>query len=513
MDGLELIFIWIFTLLVIIGGSGFLIYSWSMRKFRYWKDRGIAYVEPEFPYGNTKGVSRDVRFSDILTSFYNRFSGREKFVGMYIFMRPIGVAIDPELVKKILVKDFHNFQDRGLYHNEKDDPLSGHLFTLEGEPWRVLRTKLSPTFTSGKIKMMSNIMVEVTSELKRIVDEQMHESCDMDINDTMARFTMDIIGNCAFGIECNALKNPNEDLMLFGKRFFLPSRKQAIRQLFFGIFPDLSRKLGIRAIEEEISSYFMRVITETVRYREENKIVRSDFMDLLLRLKNSGNLETDGTVEKSGLITLNELAAQCFVFFLAGFETSSTTISFCLYELARNPNIQEKLREEILRSLEETNGVLTYEVVMGMKYLEKVINETLRKYPAVEMLVRKAANDYPIEGTPHTIPKDTLIFLPVYTVHHDPKIYPHPDKFDPERFSEGNVRNRHPYTYLPFGEGPRSCIGMRFGLLQTRIGIVTMLRNYKLTPCHKTPQEPLNFTPRSIVLKVKDSIWLKIEKL
>uniref|UniRef100_A0A1B0CRK3 Cytochrome n=1 Tax=Lutzomyia longipalpis TaxID=7200 RepID=A0A1B0CRK3_LUTLO len=151
------------SLVVIIGGSGFLIYSWSMRKFQYWKDRGIAYVEPEFPYGNTKGVSRDVRFSDILTSFYNRFSGREKFVGMYIFMRPIGMAIDPELVKKILVKDFHNFQDRGLYHNEKDDPLSGHLFTLEGEPWRVLRTKLSPTFTSGKIKMMFNIMVEVTS--------------------------------------------------------------------------------------------------------------------------------------------------------------------------------------------------------------------------------------------------------------------------------------------------------------------------------------------------------------
>uniref|UniRef100_A0A1B0D2M6 Cytochrome P450 n=1 Tax=Phlebotomus papatasi TaxID=29031 RepID=A0A1B0D2M6_PHLPP len=129
------------------------------------------------------------------------------------------------------------------------------------------------------------------------------------------------------------------------------------------------------------------------------------------------------------------------------------------------------------------------------------------------MLVRKAKNDYPIEDTPHTIPKDTLIFIPVYTVHHDPKIYPHPHKFNPERFNEENMRNRHPYTYLPFGEGPRNCIGMRFGLLQTRIGIITMLTNYRLTVCQKTPKAPPEFIPSSIVLKVKGGIWLRVDKL
>ncbi|XP_055697196.1 cytochrome P450 6A1-like [Phlebotomus papatasi] len=505
--------LWIFTFLALIAGSFGLLYAWSMKKFRFWKDRGICHNEPIFPYGNTKGVSRAIRFSDILTDLYYKYQGKEKFVGLYMFMKPIGMASDPDLIKQILVKDFHNFQNRGLYHNEKHDPLSGHLFTLEGEPWRILRTKLSPTFTSGKIKMMFNIMVEVTKELKRIVDEELKVNNDVDISDTMARFTMDIIGNCAFGIECNALKNPNEELMVFGKKFFNPGPRQIMRQIAFSVFPELSRKLGIRAIEEDVSSFFMRVITETVRYREQNGIVRSDFMDLMLRLKNSGKLDTDDNAEKSGLITLNELAAQCFVFFLAGFETSSTTISFSLYELALNPDIQERLRKEILQCLEETNGVLTYEAVMGMKYLEKVINETLRKYPAVEMLVRKAKNDYPIEGTPHTIPKDTLIFIPVYTVHHDPKIYPHPHKFNPERFNEENMRNRHPYTYLPFGEGPRNCIGMRFGLLQTRIGIITMLTNYRLTVCQKTPKAPPEFIPSSIVLKVKGGIWLRVDKL
>lgn len=371
---MEGFFLWIFTLVAVIAGSFGLLYAWSMKKFRFWKDRGICHKEPVFPYGNTKGISRAVRFSDILTELYYKYQGKEKFVGLYMFMKPVGMVSDPDLIKQILVKDFHNFQNRGLYHNEKHDPLSGHLFTLEGEPWRILRAKVSPTFTSGKIKMMFNIMVEVTNELKRIVDEELKVNNDVDISDTMARFTMDIIGNCAFGIECNALKNPNEELMVFGKKFFNPGPRQILRQIAFSVFPELSRKLGVRAIEEDVSSFFMRVITETVRYREQNGIVRSDFMDLMLRLKNSGKLDTDDNAEKSGLITLNELAAQCFVFFLAGFETSSTTISFSLYELALNPDIQERLRKEILQCLEETNGVLTYEAVMGMKYLEKVIN-------------------------------------------------------------------------------------------------------------------------------------------
>ncbi|XP_059610494.1 cytochrome P450 6a2-like [Phlebotomus argentipes] len=513
MEGFERFLYWIFTFLAVIAGSFWLFYLWSMRKFRFWKDRGIAYIEPSFPFGNTKGIFKKIRFSVLLTNLYNKFKGKEKFVGLYLFMRPIGTTTDPDLVKQILVKDFNNFHDRGLYHNIKDDPLSGHLFTLEGEPWRVLRAKMSPTFTSGKIKMMFHIMVEVTKELQKIVDEQIKSTNEFNISDIMARFTMDIIGNCAFGIECNALKNPDEELMVFGKKFFIPSRKQMMRQTFFSLFPDLARKLGVPAIDETVSSFFMRVITETVKYREQNKVVRPDFMDLLLKLKNSGTIEVDGKEEKTGLITLNELAAQCLVFFLAGFETSSTTISFCLYELAHNPDIQEKLRKEIMQSLEETNGMPTYEAVMGMKYLEKVINETLRKYPAVEMLARKAKNDYPIEGTSVTIPGNTLIFIPIYTVHHDSNIYPEPDKFDPERFSEENVRSRHPYTYLPFGEGPRNCIGMRFGLLQTRIGIITMLSNYRLTVCDKTPKAPLEFMPTSIVLKVQSGIWLRMDKL
>lgn len=187
-------------------------------------------------------------------------------------------------------------------------------------------------------------------------------------------------------------------------------------------------------------------------------------------------------------------------------------MTFSSYELALNPEIQERLRNEINEVLENHNGEVTYNAIMKMKYLDMVFNESLRKYPAVDTQVRKSDKDFFISGTDLMIPAGTLIMIPVYGIHNDERYWDNPDKFDPERFTPENVKNRKPFTYFPFSEGPRQCLGLRFGKMETKIGLIKLLRNFRILPCDKT-SVPLEFMPNASLQSPKNKMWLKLEKI
>ncbi|XP_011704882.1 PREDICTED: probable cytochrome P450 6a13, partial [Wasmannia auropunctata] len=152
-----------------------------------------------------------------------------------------------------------------------------------------------------------------------------------------------------------------------------------------------------------------------------------------------------------------EAAAQSNAFFQAGFETSSTTMTFALYELAQHQDIQDKVHKEIDEILSKYND-MTYDAINEMTYLHMVINETIRKYPAIPILNRICTKEINLPTTNIRVPKGTSITIPILGLHLDPSIYPDPDKFDPERFNTEEIAKRHPYAYLPFGEGPHKCI-------------------------------------------------------
>lgn len=133
----------------------------------------------------------------------------------------------------------------------------------------------------------------------------------------------------------------------------------------------------------------------------------------------------------------------------------------------------------------------------------------MRKFPAADGNLRIADREYNIPNTKFTIEKGMLALIPVYAIHHDPNIYSSPDIFDPERFSEENIAKRHPFTFLPFGEGPRICIGMRFGLMQTRFGLISLLKNFRVEHCDKTPKT-VKFSPTSQLIALEGGVWLKL---
>ena len=205
-----------------------------------------------------------------------------------------------------------------MYYNVKDDPLSGHLLNIEGDYWKKLREKITPTFTSGKIRQMVPTIVDVGSKLEAFMMRTIEVNPEQEIKDILARFTTDIIGSCAFGIECNSLEDKTAKFLEMGLKVFQQPRNSFIKQLLAVTYPDLARKWGIKIVRDDVSEFFLNIVKDVVEYREKNNVKRNDFMDLLLQLKNNGELvdETNKS-NKLGKLTLEEIAAQVFVFFLA----------------------------------------------------------------------------------------------------------------------------------------------------------------------------------------------------
>lgn len=187
-------------------------------------------------------------------------------------------------------------------------------------------------------------------------------------------------------------------------------------------------------------------------------------------------------------------------------------MTFVLYELALNKDVQDKLRKEIMEAVEKDEGKLSYDTIFELKYLDQVINETMRKFPPAFILFRKCTKDFKIPGTEMTIPSNADIYINIYSLHNDPEYFPNPEKFDPERFSPENSPKIVPYSYIPFGSGQRSCIGRRFGLMQSKIGIVKLIQNFEFSACDKT-SIPLKFLEPTFFLTPLHKMWLKVSKI
>ncbi|XP_034947084.1 probable cytochrome P450 6a14 [Chelonus insularis] len=492
-----------FELLLGICGLLLIIYSYWSLKFNFWKSRNVPGPKPIFFFGTTKDVIlRKVSLGHYVSRLYKKYSNEPMF-GIYLRNRPILIINDPELIKNVLIKDFKHFMERGLTSNDKIEPLSAHLFLLEAKRWRPMRTKLTPVFTSGKLKEMFHLIAEVAERFDKYLNK--FDGKTVDMRDISAKFTTDTIGVCAFGLEAHALDDEDSIFRKMGKRVFTTSWRSYVQFTLMGSMPILYNLVGRLFIDHVLEKFFINLTKETIEYRKENNIKRHDFIDLLTNMKDKNDKIDD--IE----LTDSLLAAQLFVFFVAGFETSSSTMSNCLFELAMNPEIQKKIKLEITEELKKSDGKFTYEMIQNMKYLDKVFKETLRKYPPVMFLSRKTIDPYTIPDTNITLPIGTAVWTPVYGIHHDPKYYPEPEVFDPERFTDEEVEKRPAMSYLPFGDGPRNCIGLRFGQLQTKVGLVKILQNHTVNVCEET-DKTYNADLRNNILAPKNGIKLQINK-
>ncbi|CAH0551616.1 unnamed protein product [Brassicogethes aeneus] len=482
---------------------GFLIILYFKYAFTYWKRKNVPYIEPKFPLGNLKSyVLRSYVPGPDSAEYYNELKSRgHKFGGIFTLFRPVLVLTDPDYIKDILSKDFQHFVDRGAYHVD-EDALTNNLFSIGDDKWKGLRSKLSPTFTSGKMKMMFNTVLECSNYMVDFMNEKARSQQDIDILEVLASFTVDVIGACAFGLNCNSFKDKDAEFRTVGQSLFKDHGIiHAIKRFLVAAVPDMSKALKIKPTVPKISNFFFDVVKNTLKYRKENNISRPDFLQLVINIH-----------KEDPTFTLEDLVAQVFVFFLAGFDTSSAAMNFTLYELSRNPEIQNKVREEIKAVLKKHNNNITYESLHELKYLGQVLEETLRLYPSVVTLTRKCTKDYQLRDTDVIIDKGTIVYISLYGLHRDPEYYLDPEKYDPDRFSPENQGSRHQFVYLPFGDGPRNCIGLRFGVMQSKIGLIKMLTNYKFS-ISPNAELPLSMVGDVNLLRSQEKLLLRAEKI
>ncbi|XP_072764620.1 uncharacterized protein [Anoplolepis gracilipes] len=480
--------------------------------FNYWRKRGVFYIDPVVPTGNIGSlVTKKVSIGEFFYDLYVKYKDHRAF-GIYAFFKPNLIITDPELIRVVLTKEFKNFHDRGVFCNEKIDPLTGHLFALSGRKWRNLRVKMTPTFTSGKLKHMFAILKMCGKELVSNLESVAQTEDCIKIKDWFGRYTTDTVMSTAFGVNSNCIEEGDNEFRQCGNKIFNVHPFWIVLNRFT---PQILNFFSIPMIDRGVTKFLTQIFQYNVEYRQTHNISKHDFMNLLIQLMEKGYVKPDNDdIDKSSPTNINRLtllqaAAQAFVFFAAGFETTSTTATFCLYELAQQQDMQDKLRKEIDEILKK-HGELTYNAVNEMTYLHKVINETMRKYPPLPILNRICTEEITLPTTNIHVPKGMAITIPILGLQRDPSIYPDPDKFDPERFNEDKVAARHSYAYLPFGKGPRACIAMRFGYIQTKVGIVSLLSKFKFKLNPRTTV-PIVFDPKNIVLEAKNDIYLTIE--
>lgn len=440
-----------------------LFYIFSTRTFDYWAKRNVKHDPPIPLFGNhLQNQLGKKSLIEITVELYNKYPN-EKVIGYYRGTTPELIIKDLELVKQIITADFPCFYKRGLSGNPKIEPLFGNLFHAEGDLWQLLRKRLTPAFTSAKLRAMFPLVVSCAERLQTVVEAS---SGELDARDVMARFTTEFIGACGFGIEMDTINNERSQFRELGKQIFTRHFKNLILVPVVELFPSLRNVLyvGHKAVEDSIIS----LVEQIRKQRDYKPSGRNDFVDLLLELEVKGKIKGE-SIEKRNQdgspvlvemeMDLKCMAAQVFIFLAAGFETSSSATSFTLHELAFNPEVQSTVQEEIDRVMLKYHNRLCYDAIAEMDFLHMTFKEGMRIFPSVGVLNRVCMKRYTIPELGITIDPGVRILVPVQAIHLDEKYYDNPREFRPERFLPEEVQQRHNFAYLPFGEGPRACIG------------------------------------------------------
>ncbi|KAK9880004.1 hypothetical protein WA026_008516 [Henosepilachna vigintioctopunctata] len=393
-----------------------------------------------------------------------------------------------------------------MANNDKTDGIGSNLLFLMKTPkWTNVRKKMTPAFSSGKLKLMLKLMLEGGEQLVEYVNEMTKHNRILEAREICAKFTTNTITSTSFGLEANCFNEENSPFRVVARRLYnWKMTWHAIQTTCFFLAPKLVKLFHMKFVDTFSSNFFRNVFWKTMNERMHQKVIRNDLLDILIEMRKQDEVENVDSLEGDILV------AQAAQFFVAGFETTSSTMSFALLELAQRPDIQTKLRKEITHT-KKMYGSFSYESLQAMEYLENTILETLRKYPIIPFLDRRCTKRYKIPGHDLVLEKGDMIFIPTMGIHNDPNYYPDPKQFDPDRFNKKSLEKRHNMTYLPFGDGPRKCIGKRFALLNAKSGLAHLLSNYEVRICDRT-EKHMKLDPKGFSLQPNKGIYLEFVK-
>ncbi|XP_058055812.1 uncharacterized protein LOC131207219 [Anopheles bellator] len=478
------------------------IYVYLTWYHSYWTKRGVPGPPPMLLFGNFPSfILRHRPFVEEFQKIYDHYRSGGNFVGVFSALKPTILVLHPSLIKDVLTKNFRNFGDNEFADsfNKETDPIFGrNPFVLKGEEWKQKRAEITPAFTSSRIKALFPLVADVSQRMKQYIDRNPKQP--IETREMCARFTTDVVSSCIFATDAQSFTKENAEIREMGRKLLEPSMKTVVMFVLMGLVPALKKLIQIAFVPKPVEQFFTKLMEDAVQYREKHNVQRSDYLEYLINLK-----------DKKQISSL-DMAAHGVTFFIDGFETSSLAMSFALYELARNQAVQEKLRAELLQARND-DGSIEYDTLLELPYLDQVFNESLRLWPPGSFLWKVCTVPTEIElhaGKMVPIEQGMPVMMPLWCIHRDPKYFDDPECFFPDRFAPetgGTKVYREKGCFLPFSEGPRQCLGMRFALMQVKRGLFEVVTRYELSVNAKT-QQPLKLDPKHFILCPLNGFWL-----
>ncbi|XP_072318896.1 cytochrome P450 3A40-like [Eucyclogobius newberryi] len=424
--------------------------------------------------------------------------------GIFDGRQAVLCVTDHAMVKAILVKECYS-----LFTNRRNFRLNGQMYDAvsiaEDDQWRRIRSILSPSFTSGRLKEMFDIMKHHSSTLVNNMIKKAEKDEPLELKEFFGPYAMDVVTSTAFSVDIDSLNNPSDPFVTNIKKML---KFDLFNPLFLAVafFPFLGpvfEKMEFSFFPASVLDFFYASLQKIKSGRESSKQKnRVDFLQLMM---DSQKYHVPDDPKNDKGLSDHEILSQAMIFLFAGYETTSSSMSFLAYNLALNPDVMEKLQAEIDLTF-PNKAPVQYQELMQMEYLDSVVSESLRLYPIASRLERVAKASVEINGL--VIPKDMVVMVPTWPMHRDPDTWPEPEAFKPERFSKENKDKVDPYVYMPFGAGPRNCIGMRFALVMMKLAMAEILQQYSFSACKET-EIPLELDTQGL-LAPKRPLKLKL---
>lgn len=494
---------WWLVLLVL----AFLIY-YVLDLYTFWWRRGIPCAKGLRPFVGhmLPMLMAQTNMATLCNKIYKSHKN-QSLVGLFSFGKPTLLIREPAIVKTVLLTNFSSFHQNPFEMEPDLDPLlANNPFFTSGETWQTGRKRLTYAFSSMRLKILFQAVLGVTKKLDDFLKRRLENSdkYEVELKDLFSKFTGEVVANSGLGVEGFCFDdNPGpSSFQVIGQSFFEPSTTNGLIMSFVLFAPKLKKLLRMRWVPDKIDKFFRDITHDVLNRRRKESVSRNDFFQLMIDLE-----KTEG--EK---IDPDMLASHVFSFFVDGFETSSVTLSFVAYQLAKHPEIQEKLRQEVLTVLEKYDGELTYEGMKEMTYMDQVINESQRLVPALGNMTKMCTQEFELKGSDGLTCKmkpGMQLLIPNHALQTDPKYWKDPEIFDPDRFGDPRKKEIEKFTFLPFGEGPRACVGMRMAMTQMKAGLAAFLKDYtvELSPKMKLP---LTLTPNHFLSAAEGGLWVYV---
>ncbi|KAK4880562.1 hypothetical protein RN001_008708 [Aquatica leii] len=474
------------------------------RSHKYWKNKKVLYVRPWPFFGFVAPTLVRYRaYPWVLQNVYNVFP-EQRYFGLYQFVTPYLMIKNPDLVATIAINDVETFPCHRTKIDPESDPIYAKLlFSMKaGEQWKESREILKLALSGNKLKNSFRLMQECSKDFVNYFSKE--GAVEVELKDISAKFANDVIA-AVFGYKCNSLENPSNDFYLTTKYVTEFHFLRAIKYFLYKLSPRMMKFFKFSLVDNRTRLFFHRLIQKNRLSQNSLNFSKrpcsENFNEDCFLVKNNGKLENSD----------DDILAQAIQFLFFDFKTVSTVLLFAMYEISQNIKVQEKL----IREIDKVRKEVSYESLTGIEYLDMVVAETVRKWPPTITTDRKLDKSFTIESTKpweetQKFDADTLCLIPIFALHRDPKYFPNPDVFDPERFNAQNKKHIKPFTYIPFGVGARNCVGSEFALIQIKIFLFNLLSRFRLVKSDKS-KDVITLSKTVFRLVPEGQVWINFE--